>query len=128
MGKIDRFEDLEIWQKAIQIAVRIYELSNKGELKNDFGMKDQIRRSSTSISNNIAEGFESNSNKNFVRYLGFAKSSAGELRSQLYLLYHVNLISEEFYNDTYSDLVQLSKEIMGFIKYLRKFEKEKSLN
>ena len=57
MGKIKQFEDLEIWKEATNIAIEIYLISEKGKLKNDFGMKDQIRRAAMSISDNIAEGF-----------------------------------------------------------------------
>ncbi len=78
MARIQRFEDLKIWQEAIEVAVDVYGISGSGKLKNDFGAMDQIRRSATSISNNIAEGFEYNNNRDFIRYLRFAKGSCGE--------------------------------------------------
>ncbi len=124
MAKIDRFEELEIWQLAIKIAVDIYKVSNIGALKSDFGAKDQIRRAASSISNNIAEGFEYNNNKEFLRFLKYAKGSAGELRSQLKILEEANLIESTFYNEKYNELISLSKQISGFIKYLRSLEKE----
>lgn len=68
MSRIKQFEDLEIWKEATDIAINIYLLSDKGKLKNDFGMKDQIRRASMSISDNISEGFEYENNKEFVRF------------------------------------------------------------
>ncbi len=82
-------------------------------------MKDQIRRSAISISSNITEGFEYNNNKEFVKFLKYAKGSAGELRSQLYLLREVNSINQSDFNDLSEKLTSLSKKIMSFVKYLK---------
>jgi len=65
MSKIERFEDLKVWQKSREMNLKIYELSNKGTFAEDFGLRDQIRRASVSILSNIAEGFERNGNKEF---------------------------------------------------------------
>jgi len=73
MATVKRFEDLEVWAKAVALAVAAYEVSNKGELKTDFGMRDQLRRAAVSVSNNIAEGFEYNNNKVFTRFLNYSK-------------------------------------------------------
>ncbi|WP_289031280.1 four helix bundle protein [uncultured Algoriphagus sp.] len=78
-----------------------------------------------SISNNIAEGFEYNSNKQLIKYLGIAKGSAGELRSQLYLLQKAGKISLEVYEGFYNELIEISSELKGFIKYLNEYEKMK---
>jgi four helix bundle protein len=83
MARIEWFEDLEIWKEAVAIGVDIYNLTSKGKLQNDFSIRDQLRRAAISISNNIAEGFEYNNNKVFIKFLGYAKASAGELRSNL---------------------------------------------
>lgn len=126
MAKIKQFEDLEIWQKAAAIAVEIYVLSEEGKLKTDWGMKDQIRRAAASISDNISEGFEYDNNKDFVKFLRYAKGSAGELRSKLFILNQVEFIKQDFYEDMHKRLIVLSKNIAGFIKYLREFEKKKN--
>jgi four helix bundle protein len=118
MAKISRFEDLEIWKQSAAIGVKIYSLSEQGKLKNDFGAKDQIRRSASSISNNIAEGFEYN-NKEFIRFLKFAKGSAGELRSQLYILMLAEFIPQKSYEELYKELISISSQLGGFIKYLK---------
>lgn len=125
MGKIKQFEDLEIWKEATNIAIEIYLISEKGKLKNDFGMKDQIRRAAMSISDNIAEGFEYESNVQFVRYLKYAKGSSGELRNKLYVLQKADFIDELLYTTMHKRLIDLSKSISGFIKYLKEFEKKK---
>ena len=128
MNKIKRFEDLDIWKKATTIAIDIYSISEIGKLKNDFGMKDQIRRCATSISNNIAEGFEYDNNKDFVRFLKYAKGSSGELRNQLYILNKLEFISKEFFENKLKELIELSKQIAGFIKYLKNYENGKATN
>jgi four helix bundle protein len=119
VAKIERFEDLEVWKKAAAIGVQIYLLSEKGKLKNDFGAKDQIRRSASSISNNIAEGFEYNNNKDFIKFLRYAKGSCGELRSQLFILFHAHFITLEDYQQLYPELLLIARQIGGFIKYLK---------
>lgn len=84
MATIKRFEDLEIWQLAREISRDVYDITRKDSIKHDFSLIDQLRRSSGSIMDNIAEGFERDGNKEFVQFLSYAKGSAGETRSQLY--------------------------------------------
>jgi four helix bundle protein len=126
MGKIERFEDLGIWKKGVEIAVQVYELADKGILASDYRSRSQIIAAALSISNNIAEGFEYNSNRAFMKYLTYAKGSAGEVRCEAYVLMLTKRISKEDYNKLYAQLVELSKEIKGFLKYLSDFEKNKN--
>jgi len=88
-------------------------------------MKDQLRRAVCSVSNNIAEGFEYNNNPDFIRFLKYAKGSAGEVRNQLYILKEAGFIDNNEYDQFHKQLISLSKQIGGFIKYLREFEKKK---
>jgi four helix bundle protein len=125
MAKVERFEDLKVWQHAIEIGLKIYQLVEQIQVSKDFRSKNQLIGCAISISNNIAEGFEYNSNRQFVRYLAIAKGSAGELRSQLYLLLKAEKISQSDYDILYNDLIQISSEIKGFMKYLNEFEKRK---
>ena len=81
MAKIEKFEDLKVWQKAREVNLHLYNLSNKGTFSKDFALRDQIRRASVSIVSNIAEGFERNGNKEFNQFLSIAKASAGEIRA-----------------------------------------------
>ena len=92
--KIECFEDLYIWQKAVEYAKEIYLITDKKGLKNDFGLKDQMRRASVSISTNIAEGFERRSRKEYLNFLNVAKGSAGEMRSLLYVAFEIGYIDE----------------------------------
>ena len=126
MAKIERFEDLTIWKKGVDIAVQVYELADKGTLAADYRSRSQLIAAALSISNNIAEGFEYNSNRAFIKYLTYAKGSAGEVRSEAYVLMLTKRITKEEYESLYPQLVELSKEIKGFINYLNDFEKKKN--
>jgi len=96
MSKINSFEEIVSWQKSRELNIYIYSLTNKNEtFKKDFGLRDQIRRSSISISSNIAEGYERQTTKEFIRFLYIAKASAGEFRSQLYLAFDLNYLNLE---------------------------------
>jgi four helix bundle protein len=105
--------------------VDVFGLSETGPISRDFGTKDQIRRSAFSISNNIAEGFEYDNNKDFIKFLRFAKGSAGELRSQLFVPKETELLDAIFYEQKKDELLGLSRQIKAFIEYLRKFEQDK---
>jgi len=114
---VERFEDLEIWKLSIKLATDIFKLSQKVQLDKDFGTKDQIRRASLSVSSNIAEGFEYNNNKQFIRFLNYSKGSLGELRSQIFLLKEFNYNNNEF-EDLTNQSVNLIKKVKSLINYL----------
>ena len=80
--------------EAVEFAAEIYILTERQGLKTDFGLKNQMRSSSVSISSNIAEGFERRSRKEYLNFLNIAKGSAGEIRSQLYVSFKVGYIDE----------------------------------
>ena len=98
MARIKNFEDLEIWQLAREICRDVYTLFLETSLGNDFALRNQMDRSSGSIMDNIAEGFERNGNKEFIQYLSIAKASCGELRSQLYRSLDRNQINQPSFN------------------------------
>jgi four helix bundle protein len=120
MSTITRFEDLEIWQEARRLAKEIHIISIETELKNDFRFRDQIKASSGSVMDNIAEGFERNGNLEFRQFLSIAKGSAGESRSQLYRVWDFNYINDEKFNVLRLDYENLSGKINNFISYLNK--------
>ena len=95
MPTITRFEEIEAWQTARELTRLIYSLTEEGKFSRDFGLKDQIRRASVSIMSNISEGFENRSQPQFIRYLGLAKASAGEVRAQRYVSRDLDYISQE---------------------------------
>lgn len=114
------FEDIECWQKARVLNKSVYSVTQHGTFSKDFDLIRQIRRASVSISSNIAEGFERNTDKEFVYFLYVAKASAGEVRSQLYLANDLNYINDNDFLQLKKAVVEISKMISGLIKYLKK--------
>ena len=120
MAKLNSFEDIIAWQKARELNNVIYTLTNSNQLFNsDYGLRDQMRRASISITSNIAEGFERETTKEFIRFLYIAKASAGEFRSQLYLAFDLSYISNEEFKNITIQINEISKLLSGFIKYLK---------
>jgi len=118
--KINRFEDLRIWQLALKATKEIYDITTKKEFAKDFSLKDQIRRAIVSVSSNIVEGFEKNTNNEFIRFLKIAKGSLGEVRNQLYIALAVNYIDKKEFNRLNEELIDLANQIGKFISYLQK--------
>ena len=118
--KIERFEDLEIWKEARGLAKRVFEITSTEPFHSDFKFRDQIRASSGSIMDNIAEGFERDGNKEFMQFLSVAKGSCGECRSQSYRAYDYKYINDVILEELISSTTQLSKKIASFISYLKK--------
>ena len=121
MSKINRFEDLKCWQVSRQLVNEVYRVAEVGTLSKDYDTKSQIKRAALSTMNNIAEGFGKFSNKEFIRYLDTAQSSACEVKSILYVLLDMNYLNEQKNN-----LQQLTDDVrsltLGLIKYLRTHE------
>lgn len=120
MATITRFEDLEIWKLARTLCKKIYDLTLQQEFKKNFALVDQIRRSSGSVMDNIAEGYERDGQKEFLQFLYISKASAGETRSQLYRAFDCNLITEEQLTGLTNELLKLSTKIQNFINYLKR--------
>src|SRR4030066_1820299 len=111
--KIERFEDMIVWQKSQELAIYVYKAF---QLSKDFGFKDQIQRAAVSICNNISEGFERKSNNEFKQFLFIAKGSSGELRNMLYIAKKLNYISNEQFNIQYELSISISKMLSSLIK------------
>ncbi|MGB5554322.1 MAG: four helix bundle protein [Flavobacteriaceae bacterium] len=120
MATIKRFENLEIWQEARRLSKEIIQLANETGLRNDFKLKDEIKSTSGSVMDNIAEGFERDGNIEFRQFLSTAKASAGESRSQLYRVFDNGYITEEVLQKLTSEYEVLSRRIANFINYLNK--------
>jgi len=113
--RIDKFEDIIAWEKSRILAISIY---SHFRLCKDFAFKDQIQRATISISNNIAEGFERHSNKEFSKFLYIAKGSCAEVRSMLYIALDLKYIKKDDFDKMYANSNEISKIISGFIKTL----------
>ncbi len=118
MSKINSFEEISSWKESRDFNKALYETTNKGNFDKDFDFKRQIRRASVSISSNIAEGFERNTDKEFIHFLFIAKASAGEVRSQLYLALDLEYIEYNEFIKLKEQIENISKMLSGFIKYL----------
>ena len=119
MATIKRFEDLEIWQLAIELSNEIYDIIMNTDLKSDFALRNQIDRSAMSVSDNIAEGFEREGNREFIQFLSIAKGSCGEVRSQLYKLKNRLYIEDKKFEELKNKTELTTKKISSFMNYLK---------
>ncbi|NCS89577.1 MAG: four helix bundle protein [Ignavibacteria bacterium CG2_30_36_16] len=116
---IKKFEEIEAWKEARKLVKEIYVLTEESKLKNDFGLKDQLQRAAVSIMSNIAEGFDSRSNKSFIVFLRYSYRSGSEIQSLLYVLLDLQIINIEKQNDLYNKIEKIKKLIGGFIKSIK---------
>jgi four helix bundle protein len=114
-----QFEDLPLWIDTRKLVGTIYHLTSKNSFSKDYGFKDQIQRASLSIMNNIAEGFERDSNNEFIRFLIYSKGSVGEVRSMLYIAEDLKYIDKQEFHEAHDLALSIIKQISNFIKYLR---------
>lgn len=122
MARIERFEDIEAWKLAREVTRMIYAVSTSEKFCRDFALSNQIRRASISILSNIAEGFERGGNKEFLQFLAIAKGSSGEVRAQIYAALDQNYIDEAQFKEISNKLIEISRTISGFMKYLQQSE------
>jgi len=116
---IRSFEDLIVWQKAIEFVKQVYIISNQGDLRRDFGLRDQMRRAAVSIPTNIAEGFERASRKEYLLFLNIAKGSAGETRSLFRVALEVGYFNEETHNQLREGAMTISRYLFNQIRSIK---------
>jgi four helix bundle protein len=126
MGKIDRFEDIQAWQKARELNKEIYSTTGTHSFSKDFSLRDQVRRASVSIMANIAEGFGRRSKKEFANFLNLAHGSVAEVQCHLYVALDLDYIIKEDFETLYGKAEEVSRMIQGFMQYLRKLDLEDS--
>ncbi|MBO0949709.1 four helix bundle protein [Fibrella forsythiae] len=119
MATIRRFEDLLCWQKSRELCSLIYTMTKAPQFASDFSLIDQIRRSSGSVMDNIAEGYERDGAKELVHFLSIDKGSLGEVRSQLYRALDQQYISQTEFNVAYNLTLETIRIISGFMSYVR---------
>jgi len=118
MPTIIRFEEIEAWKTSRELTRMIYAYTEEGQFAKDFGLKNQIQRASVSVMSNIAEGFESRTQAQFLDYLGRSKASAGEVRCQLYIALDLKYLTQEQFNQVFDLADKSSRQIARFINYL----------
>lgn len=122
---IKKFEELRIWQEARELSKVIYKLTSNSLFRRDYGLKDQIQRAAVSVMTNIAEGFERDSNNEFIKFLTYSKGSCGEVRSLLYVALDLNYINQNEFDDNYCKSISIINQTSKFISYLRSSSKLK---
>ena len=128
--KIERFDELDAWQLARELTKKVYGLTQKEKFARDFSLKNQIQGAAGSSMHNIAEGFDSETNSEFLRFLRYAKRSCSEVQSERYVALDQKYISEVEFRDVYDHASRTRATIRGFIRYLtshkQRLEKNKA--
>ena len=119
MARIERFEDIEAWKKARELTSEVYRVTRSGSFHEDLGLRDQLQRAAVSTMANIAEGFDGGSNREFVKFLGYAFRSATEVQSHLYVALDQAYITQRDFDSIYELTVQVKSLVRGFTRYLR---------
>ncbi len=124
MGNYKKFEDLPCWQKTKELCNTVFKLINKVKFKRDIALKDQIWKAAGSTMDNIAEGFDDGSTREFIRFLGYSQRSCSEVQSQLYRALDCGYIDQSEFKIVYDLAGECRKQIKGFRKYLRNYKKD----
>ncbi|BBO81327.1 hypothetical protein DSCO28_18930 [Desulfosarcina ovata subsp. sediminis] len=110
------FKELVVWQKSRDLAINIYEITKHGNFRKDYGLADQIRRSSVSVPSNIAEGDERDTDKDAVRFMYIAKGSLAELRTQLEIATQIGYVDDDDFKSLDQQAITIGKMLGGLIK------------
>jgi four helix bundle protein len=117
--KVERFEALEAWQQARQLTRMVYDLTEIDGFSRDFRLRDQITGAAVSVMNNIVEGFTSQSDREFIKFLGYARRSTAEVQTCLYVSLDRRYVHTPAFQQTYEQAEKTRKIIDGFLRYLR---------
>jgi four helix bundle protein len=117
-----KFEELPCWIKARELCQAVNELINLPAFKKDFSLRNQIWDAAGSVMDNVAEGFDDGSPREFIRFLGYSQRSCGEVQSQLYRAKDCGHINKKQFNRVYELASECRKQIKGFRKYLREYD------
>lgn len=119
MGTITRFEDLKVWQKARSLNQRLLPVIRRMHAAHEWGLKDQVARSAGSVMDNLAEGFDRGGNREFLTFVGYAKGSNAELRSQLYRMLDHGYLDQAEFDELFNLSGEIAKMSVALIKYLK---------
>lgn len=127
MATFKRFEEMHAWQSARDLVKLVYEATKQPGFNRDFALRDQIRRAAISVMSNIAEGFGTGTDADFIRFLGYARRSASETQSQLYAALDQDYISSERFDEIYSKANMTERQINALIGYLARSKNKNSV-
>ena len=119
-----RFEELPCWIKARELCQAVYQIINLPGFKEDFKLRGQIWDAAGSVMDNIAEGFDDGSTREFIRFLGYSQRSSSEVQSQLYRAIDCGYINQSQFDNVYEIASECRKQIKGFRKYLREYNSD----
>ena len=122
--KIERFEDIEAWKEARVLVQRVYQVTREAPFKNDWGLSHQIQRAAVSIMSNIAEGFVTQTNKEFIVFLGYSLRSTAEVQSQLYAALDLRCIEQDLFDSLTDTCTKIARLLQGFIRYLKTYSRK----
>ena len=125
MATVKRFEDLECWKASQELIIAIYKICKKEQIRKNYSLSDQIKRASVSVSNNIVEGFERISRKEFKRFLSIANGSCSEVKNMIYVMKNLSFINKEEFNELMDICQKTQNLIKGLIRYLYSLEQTK---
>ncbi|MHC5039816.1 MAG: four helix bundle protein [Planctomycetota bacterium] len=114
-----KFEELPCWMMARELCKIVFSLFREGPLSRDYSLRDQMWKASGSVMDNIAEGFDDGSRREFIRFLGYSQRSCGELQSQLYRALDCGYLDQDSFQHAYDAAENCRKQVKGFRKYLR---------
>jgi four helix bundle protein len=114
---MSNFKELRVWQKARDLAVENYKLTETGKIKSDFGLRDQMRRAAVSIPSNIAEGDGLSTDKQSIRHFFIARGSTSELRTQLIISLEIGYMTKELYEEIENECAEISAMLTSLIKH-----------
>ena len=123
--KIQRFEDLQAWQQARVLANLVYDATDQGNFAKDFKLRDQIRGAAGSVMHNCAEGFDSGFDNEFVVFLKYARRSASEIQSEIYLALDRKYVDDSAFELIYNKATETKKIINALLSYLHKSKSNK---
>ncbi len=126
--KVERFEDIEAWQLARELTRTVYRLAKRSKFAKDYGLKKQIQDAAGSSMHSIAEGFDSETNGEFIRFLRYAKRSCSEVHSELYVALDEGYVSADEFKDVYEQARRTRAAIRGFVNYLKKYGDRRASN
>jgi four helix bundle protein len=115
--RMKTFEEIEVYQKALNFTIEIFKMTDHSKVNHNI--KNQLERTALSVSNNIAEGFEMQSNKQLVKFLYISKGSSGECRNILKVAKEMDQINDNTFNELSAKAIEISKQLSNFIKYLK---------